>query len=410
MARIFHFNHGAFCKLPVYTRSAKLRHMSTTAVNPPTVHILGVGSIGLLCAHSIASVPSQNVTLLFHRPSLLPSFEAANNAVTLSRNKIKTSVSNIDTEIIAPTANTPIRNLIITTKAHHTVAALSPIRHRLNASSTVLLLQNGMGTLETIQKELFSSGETPKLLQAVNTHGVNIPESKHPFSIVHAGLGELTMNAEEASAPQNSGSCTTQETSPLITALLASPALSARLVPARQFLEQQLIKLAVNSVINPLTAIYGCRNGELLDDLSSASSVCDDHIAFTNSNLVYEAVLVFTRLPEVLADPELSKIGFWDWVERIKEEVGRVLRLTRENVSSMAQDVRSGRETEIEAINGWFVRKGKELGTRGLRAHLSVIERVDVELSRNVESLRPRTAREVRSHRQQFPPEQFPWR
>ena len=40
----------------------------------------------------------------------------------------------------------------------------------------------------------------------------------------------------------------------------------------------------------------------------------------------------------------------------------RVMEMTRPNVSSMLQDIRAGRRTEIESINGAVARLGKELG------------------------------------------------
>jgi len=99
-------------------------------------------------------------------------------------------------------------------------------------------------------------------------------------------------------------------------------------------------KLLVNVGINALTAIHDCPNGALLDS---------PRLVEMMTAAVQEAALLAARLGiELPGDP----------VARTKE----VCRATGANISSMLQDVRAGRRTEIEAINGAVVRMAKKLG------------------------------------------------
>lgn len=93
-------------------------------------------------------------------------------------------------------------------------------------------------------------------------------------------------------------------------------------------------KLLINVGVNALTAIYDCPNGKLLD-LPEARE--------TMRLAVMEAVAVAGACGvKISPDP----------VERTLA----VCRATEGNISSMLQDIRRGRGTEIEAINGEIVR------------------------------------------------------
>jgi 2-dehydropantoate 2-reductase len=99
-------------------------------------------------------------------------------------------------------------------------------------------------------------------------------------------------------------------------------------------------KLFVNVGINALTAILGCKNGELL----TLPEVGD-----RMEKAIIEAVQIAEaqEIP-VIGDPYLT--------------CQDVCRKTAENVSSMLQDVQHKQRTEINAINGAVVNLGKKLG------------------------------------------------
>lgn len=100
-------------------------------------------------------------------------------------------------------------------------------------------------------------------------------------------------------------------------------------------------KLAVNSAINPLSALLGLRNGELLQHavlLELMRAVVDEVVRIAAARQVpLHAAEVFARVLEVC-------------------------RVTAANRSSMLQDISSGRPTEIDAICGQVVRCGRACG------------------------------------------------
>jgi 2-dehydropantoate 2-reductase len=49
-------------------------------------------------------------------------------------------------------------------------------------------------------------------------------------------------------------------------------------------------------------------------------------------------------------------------VERLEETVGAIIEKTRETTCSMVWDLRAGRRTEMRFINGYWMRRGREVG------------------------------------------------
>ncbi len=96
-------------------------------------------------------------------------------------------------------------------------------------------------------------------------------------------------------------------------------------------------KTAINAGINPLTAILNVPNGRLLR-LSEARQLMRD--------LVVEATKV--------ASTEGYRFDY-----SLVEKAEAVCAKTADNISSMLQDVRAGKQTEIEAISGEILRRAQ---------------------------------------------------
>lgn len=105
-------------------------------------------------------------------------------------------------------------------------------------------------------------------------------------------------------------------------------------------------KLLVNAVVNPLTALFRVKNGEL----------SEDPVRLRLMRALFNETL------EVLAASGMKTDG-GEWDRLID-----VIRRTADNRSSMLADMEAGRATEIEAINGAVVRLA---GSAGIKAPLN---------------------------------------
>ena len=145
MAQVRRFSLPAFKSVQRHNS----RLFASMKAAPEPVHILGLGNLGKLFAHSLAKCNQGTpITLLFHRSSLIPEWDKAGRSIEITTNGISDRQTGFDYELLEDSASSKsghIKNLVVATKTYTTVSALQPILHRLNKDSTLLFLQNGMG-------------------------------------------------------------------------------------------------------------------------------------------------------------------------------------------------------------------------------------------------------------------------
>ncbi|MEE2729182.1 MAG: 2-dehydropantoate 2-reductase [Pseudomonadota bacterium] len=224
-------------------------------------------------------------------------------------------------------AHAPIQQLLVTVKAHQTQVALQSIQARLAPRATIVFLQNGMGAWGAAE-QAFPDGT---LLLGTTTEGANRPT---PRQIRHAGSGATHFGALHP-AQHSAALALCRQWSGLPLTLEADSNIQARLWQ----------KLAINCAINPLTALYDCPNGDLLDNptaLAQMETICE------------EVATVMVRVCELN--------GIEKPVQDLFALVRTVATRTAGNISSMLQDVRNHRETEIDCITGFLLQEAQRQG------------------------------------------------
>jgi 2-dehydropantoate 2-reductase len=336
-------------------------------MSTPSIHVIGIGNLGKLLAHSLRRHhPEIPITLLFHRPSLVEEWEKVGKCIEITRNGEIDRQTGFTYETV-PDGKSEIQNLIVATKTHSTVQALRALRDRLGPRTTLLFTQNGIGTYSPIRwfrftlkylgttdevtSQLFSqSSSRPNYLGGIINHGVYATST---FSSVHAGLASAFIGPI-SSSPEEVNTSVNKPSTPFLAQKIAEcPELTASIVTAEELFHIQLQKLVVNAVINPLTSIFDCYNGELFQNgaiLGLIDQVISEISAVTLAILDSKGQLGDANLRARFSQGVLT------------EHVYSVGEQTARNISSMRQDVLAGRKTEIDYINGYVVKQGKELG------------------------------------------------
>ncbi|KAL9126594.1 MAG: hypothetical protein Q9217_004386 [Psora testacea] len=249
--------------------------------------------------------------------------------------------------------NEVIYHLIVATKAPRTAKAVQSWAHRLVPESTILFLQNGMGVIDEVNEQVFPNPkDRPQYMVGVNSHGL---KARGMFDIFHVGEGTIALGIMPQLITPGSEMVQSLSQAPasslyLLRTMTRTPVFVAVGLPPTDLFQQQLEKLAVNAIINPLTAIFDCKNGGIIYSFN---------ITRVMRLLLAEIALVIRSLPELQNVPNV-KMRF-DTL-RLERLVVSIAELTSNNDSSMLQDTRAARQTEIDYINGYIIRRGEALG------------------------------------------------
>ncbi|MGL5031587.1 MAG: ketopantoate reductase family protein [Aeromonas sp.] len=214
-----------------------------------------------------------------------------------------------------------IQRLLVMTKAHQVVSALAPLVGQLDPRVPIVLLHNGMGVAEQVAN-MFA--HNPVIAGVTNHGAVRVGH----FAFRHMGKGDTWLGPINEAAKAH-GSLA-DDLAHAVGQVEWDPHIAAR----------QWHKLAINCAINPLTALYKLKNGEL-----AAPRFVD----------VLQQICV--EVADVMCAEGMTTTG-----SELLRRVMTIIELTADNDSSMYQDMEQGKETEIEAITGFLLNKAAEHG------------------------------------------------
>jgi 2-dehydropantoate 2-reductase len=291
--------------------------------NIKKIGIIGRGSIGVSIAFNLQFAQSIQTTLLvrdhYDRSDMLSllTMDGEAHPITCDQAYIsKRSLQSLDL-------------IILPVKQHQIERLVQDIAKHLETKTTILLLHNGMGGIKLVQQYLPNN----PLLVATTTDGVYKTSTT---CFIQTAVGQFDIGAiyEESLDEEKP----IEKHSNLACDYLSY--LHPNLLWRNDMVFALYQKLAVNAAINPLTALKNCKNGELINYSEEVKKVKEEIFD------LYE----FMNLP--IDNHALSL------------HIDAVIQLTKENYSSMHQDLHNGRETEIEGILGFLLEKGKETGMK----------------------------------------------
>lgn len=285
------------------------------------VLVIGPGAMGCLHAARLATAGFR-VGLLDHD---------ADRAARLSERGITAEMaegtSTVQVRCSADAAEfAPAHLAMLFVKAYDTGDAVTHALPALGEKATVLTLQNGLGNCERISEIVAPA----RVLAGATTTGATLLGEGH---VREAGRGLVQIGSPTGNQRRLRDAA----------GLLERGGISCE--PVASVDEALWAKAIVNAAINPLTALTGLPNGQLVEVPELRAML---------RAVTREATAIARRLGIFVNE------GIVSIVEAICVQ-------TAENRSSMLQDIAAGRRTEIDYINGEIARRAEE---RGLEAPL----------------------------------------
>ncbi|MDN4523525.1 ketopantoate reductase family protein [Fictibacillus fluitans] len=206
--------------------------------------------------------------------------------------------------------------VVVCVKQNRLETVIHELCHKLELQkSTLVFVQNGMGHIEKLH-----SLPQDNIIAAVVEHGVSKPGENR---IHHTGWGKVKAASIKGSIEMLFWERMKQY--------------GFEVEPSERLNGIMEAKLVANSVINPVTALFGVKNGEVMSN---------PHLKRLAERTFEEACTSLGR-----SDREY----LWSYVQKICTQTG-------ENRSSMLRDIEQGQETEIDAISGYVLSLGQNMG------------------------------------------------
>lgn len=228
--------------------------------------------------------------------------------------------------------------ILLCVKAFHVNQALKELNELISDNAIIILHHNGLGAYDEINHPNHKS----PILALITTHGSKRVSNK---SIVHTGEGKCSLGLLVGNIEKQQQINITQ----LLNAALPS------VIWHDNIKHQQWLKLAINSVINPITAIANIPNGDLCK------------LKYKNQMLMLINEFV------IVAKSQGYSFNAVDLLTTITEVADK----TAANSSSMRADINNHKKTEIDYINGYLI-KIAEAENIDVPAHKKVYFQVKV--------------------------------
>ncbi|KAI0173632.1 hypothetical protein GGR52DRAFT_580206 [Hypoxylon sp. FL1284] len=348
------------------------------------IHIVGFDTHAKFIAHGLAAIPKlPPVQILTHYPKSMTKWGEEGRAIQIFDTRgFPISTRDIPCPALIHTYQARLRrspildNIVVSTVSGAAMPTLARLRPYIDRRTTLCLVQPGLGLMELLNERVFDDPALrPNYVLCQNQHKLS-RHSSFTYSLRHVP-GHLLLHAVPRDEDEDldlkmAQALGSQHTEHMINLFSKASDLNAVRLPWHIFLLQNLPDMIFQSVAETISVILGYRYHEVRAN-SYAMSLW--------RAMLHETLQIVSLLPEFQDHP-------WIIDKFTRPSFRRKLRVRLEQngteYSRWISMVRKGQMPPVDFINGYFVRRARDVGIDPAQNQLAV----DLVKARHVGKIR----------------------
>ncbi|KZZ90511.1 2-dehydropantoate 2-reductase [Moelleriella libera RCEF 2490] len=317
------------------------------------IHILGEDERSKFIAHALSSVydsvemlswrnqPSARYRNIQKRP---PSIRGASPEIEPNR---------VVPRPIAESEDAPIDQLIVTGRGHEAAKALDLVKSRIDERTTICLMNEGLGVLEDVRRKVFAGVEnSPRFLLGHMNH--RLVFNRAYDAVTQLKPGRLMVTEPRSSRIRVNTMQKIESSQNLVRSVARVNARNLKhyLTPYDQWLQFKLPTILFDAVVEPVCVLLELPYRGLLQNPGARRMM---------QSLLAEISHVLENLPELQYSTVIR-----DYLHRNSTQkllYNKILG-KRSQPSQLLRRVEYGLPTDVEYLNGYFLRRSRQLGIK----------------------------------------------
>uniref|UniRef100_A0A0B7K2R9 Uncharacterized protein n=1 Tax=Bionectria ochroleuca TaxID=29856 RepID=A0A0B7K2R9_BIOOC len=332
-----------------YVPSVLLPAEASKSPSVHKIHILGEDERSKFIAHALSGVYESVELLGWKRtPSRYTNIQKTSKGnrretSKFERNPIKLKKSDEED-------NSPIDHLVISSKAFGAESSLDQYKHRLREDTTVCVMTEGLGVLDDVRAKIFNGTfQMPNMLLGHMSH--KLAFNRNYNSVKQLKGGQLLMTPLPTTTVSHSSiERKTENRTNFVESFGRARQLRGSITEYDSWLRFKLPSVIFAAVADPVCVLLDLPYHGLLQNPPAQRMM---------ERLLDEITLTLEMLPELESSTVVR-----DYVRGnlIKRQLYKNIMAKRDAQSSLLYQVQHGHQTDIDYLNGYFLKRAKRIG------------------------------------------------
>ncbi|KAL7822738.1 ketopantoate reductase PanE/ApbA C terminal domain-containing protein [Trichoderma gracile] len=265
-----------------------------------------------------------------------------------NQRKMKLEHVSVTPKAIAKDDRSHIDQLLVAGPGREAVEALQSVKHRINKDTAVCLMTNGLGVLEEVRARVFQGTESsPSFVLGHMSHRLAFDRRTDSVRELRYGKTQLTF-ADSGRLGEDVEK--TESRIDFVRTFEGVKDLNSSLTPFDKWLHFKLPSVILDSVVEPVCVLMEIPYAGLLRNPPAQRMM---------QRLLDEIVSVVDNMPEIEGS---AAVRNFIRSNRIKQHIYSRIMARRGASSDLARQIQNGLPTDIDYLNGFFIRRGHQLG------------------------------------------------